>query len=530
MERVIILNKIEVTNTAIIINNYTMGDCPQLENKFKIYDPITHSYWYMGLEYDADNERLYLPRGIDLWFVKKMFWEEPHVIDCVRPRKFTDVYMRCLPRDDVQKEALRFMLGKQEYEKLKTHSQLSVNLSTGKGKTYITVAAIAYLSMTSIIITESVDWLKQWKKRFIEYTNITSKEICTISGSGNVFKLLSFSNDKISEYKVFLVTHDTLQYLGNNYGWEKVSELFIKLGIGVKVFDEAHLNFKNICLVDYYTNVYKTYYLTATPAKSSEHENKVYQLAFKNVSSIELFDEENDPHTHYVAMRFNSKPSPMQVSDCKNAYGLDRNKYVGYIFQQEEFYKICYIIMDIILKFTKTPEDKALIYIGTNAAIGIMYEWITNNYPELIDNVGIYTSIVSTEDKQKALTKRVILSTTKSAGAAVDIAGLKITVVLAEPFKSEVIARQSLGRTRADNTIYIELVDSAFRQCLKFYYYKLPIFEKYAKDCQIIKLTDDEINNRYMEILENRKQLLSQNKLPSAFEYIEFTNAFEYIN
>ena len=51
------------------------------------------------------------------------------------------------------------------------------------------------------------------------------------------------------------------------------------------------------------------------------------------------------------------------------------------------------------------------------------------------------------------LDKRIILSTVKSCGAAVDIKGLKLTILLAEPFKSEVQTIQTFGRTRDKDTM-----------------------------------------------------------------------------
>ena len=105
-------------------------------------------------------------------------------------------------------------------------------------------------------------------------------------------------------------------------------------------------------------------------------------------------------------------------------------------------------------------DGKTLFYIGTNDAILKIYQWLSDNYPEYIGDIGIYTSIAV--DKQSEREKKLILSTTKSAGAAEDLPNLKMTIVLAEPFKSEVLARQTLGRTRDDDTLYIELVDLGF--------------------------------------------------------------------
>ena len=101
-------------------------------------------------------------------------------------------------------------------------------------------------------------------------------------------------------------------------------------------------------------------------------------------------------------------------------------------------------------------------------------------------------------------TKRLILSTTKSAGLGEHIEGLKMTIVLAEPFKSEIIARQTLGRTRDDNTYYIELVDLGFRQITKFYNYKLHVYNKYAKEVYHDTLDTYEVATRSQRILEKQ--------------------------
>ena len=106
------------------------------------------------------------------------------------------------------------------------------------------------------------------------------------------------------------------------------------------------------------------------------------------------------------------------------------------------------------------------------------------NYPELANDVGIYSSI--SENKALAKTRKYILTTTKSAGAGEDIPGLKYSVVLAEPFRSEVLARQTLGRTRDPNTTYIELVDVGFKQISAYFNAKRQIFDKYASSTKVM--------------------------------------------
>lgn len=495
------MNKIIVKHTSIIINNYNIGDSIKLENNFTVYDKITHSYFLKGVEYVEDEKKLILPRGIDVFYLENIFQCKAVMDTSHDPMDFIDkVNIKYLPRDEIQEEAIAFMSGNTtKYKKNKNYSQFSVNLNTGKGKSYCSIINSAIHSIRSAVITSSINWLNQWKNYILEYTDIKSREIFTITGTPSIQRILS---KDMSQYKFILISHNTIKSYGDSFGWNKVSELFNHLKIGIKYFDEAHLNFVNMSKIDFYTNTYKTYYVTATPARSDKDENAIFQLYFKNVPAIDLFDENEDPHTNYIAIRYNSRPAPYEISECKNQYGLDRNKYTNYITGKDNYYKMIRIILDILFK----KKGKSLIYIGTNKAIFKTYEWISYNYPELINDIGIYTSAIPEDEKINQLNKKIILSTTKSTGTAMDIKGLECTVVLAEPFKSEVLARQTLGRTRSNNTLYIEVVDTGFNQILKYYYYKKPIFEKYALSCTEINIKQNELDYRSEQLILQRNQ------------------------
>jgi superfamily II DNA or RNA helicase len=505
------MSKIIVRHSSIVINNYELGDCPKLESLFSVFNRVTHDYYYLGIYYIPEQKRLLIPRGVDVHYIENLFGESAVLDTKYDPfDKLDSILIKYLPRDDRQKEALAFMLGEREYRYTKLKSQLAVNLNTGFGKTYCSIMTGAYMGVRSMIITSSISWLEQWKNFIIEYTDTKENEIYFISGSPSIHKLL---RSDMSKYKFILASHATIKSYGDKYGWDKVTELFRYTKIGFKFYDEAHLNFQNMYMIDYYTNTFRTYYVTATPAKSSEEENIIYQYYFKNIPSIDLFDEENDPHTNYIGLKYNSNPNPMEISECRNQYGLDRNKYTNYIVGKDNYYKILHVLLDMAIKNGK----KNLFYIGTNNAIEITKEWIVNNYPELTNEVGIFTSLTPKDEKDKQLNKRIILSTTKSCSAATDIKGLKMTVVIAEPFKSEVLARQSLGRTRDDDTYYIEVVDTGFVHINKYYEYKKPIFEKYALSCTEIRLDNNTLDNKVAAILNAR---LNRPVMP--IEYVEF--------
>ena len=500
------LPEIVVKNSCIKVYNYRFGSCPRVENSFAVFDKTTHSYYHLGIYYDEQNQILYLPRGIDIWFLEKSLGVNAKIEkDAFDPFDiYDDIKIKFLPRDDLQKEALRFMLGKKEYKATSTKSQLQINLNTGKGKTYISVATFAYTGIKTMIITYATNWLIQWKEKIIEYTNLSEKEICFITSSNMIYRLMGMKDHQIRKYKIFLITHATIKSFGDKNGWDKVTELFRKLKIGIKIFDEAHMNFSNMLMIDFYTNVYKTFYLTATAMRSDHRENQIYQTSMKNILAIELFDQENDPHSDYWAMLYSSKPKPQEISSCKNQYGLDRNKYINYAIYNDKFREMAIVAMDMVLNILKNGsyKDKCLIYIGTNNAIEVFSHWIVEIFPELIGQIGIFTSIVSAEEKENAKNKKIIITTTKSASACLDIANLKVVLLLNEPFASEVLARQTLGRLRDDNTIYIEIVDTGFYYCKSYYQRKKPVFAKYAKDCQQTKILDSELDSKYCKVIE----------------------------
>ena len=493
--------KIEVYRTHIEIHNYEPGDSKQIERRFGVYDPIYHKLYPKGRYYDEATKTLYLPRGTAISYLENIFQTEAVVKSDLDPiGKVGQLKLRYKPRDEVQHEALQFMLSLGKYSNNANYTMLSLNLPTGKGKTYCSITALSYLGLRSIIITNSNEWLSQWKAFFLEYTDIQSDEIYYIAGSPTLMKLY---NRDISKYKVVLCTHATLKSYASRNGWQAVHEFFKYMQFGCKVYDEAHLSFDNMFMIDCFTNTWLTYYVTATPNRSDEKEDKIYTGYFENVPSISLFDENVDPHTSYIGIRYNSNPDPIQISECRNKFGMDRNKYTNYLVHQENFYKMLRIILDMALK----KKGKHLFYIGTNEAIMIVKDWIYENYPELIGQVGVFTSITEKESKKEQLDKKIILTTTKSAGAAVDIPGLVETVVLAEPFKSKVLAQQSFGRTRAANTVYKDIVDTGFFFTKRFYEQKKSVFMKYATDCKEITIRNSELDERSKKIEDLRSRL-----------------------
>ncbi len=500
------MKKVIRTNTCYIINDYHMGDSLGLERNFEQWDPVRHKRELWGIYYDKEAERLYIPAGFEKWKITYNLKISDYDIEYLPNHSYktiSDIRMRYTPRDDRQIEALKFMCGVGEYQNTLSQPCMSVNLPTGAGKTFVSIGTIQNFKVKAIVITDSMSLLSQWNDVILQYTNLSDSDILNINGSDMVNMILAGKSKKADEAKIYLCSHGTLRSFGDNYGWSKIYELFETLGIGIKIFDEAHKNFQNMLMIDYFTNVWKTYYVTATPGRSSFTENRIFQISIGKVPDIDLWDE-TDAHTNYVAIKYNSHPDPGVIASCRSKYGLDRNKYINWLTQNPNFYKMVEVVLDMAYKTTIKSGGKVLIYIGTNDGILRVYKYICDNMPQYIDKVGVFTSLVEKSDKLEERDKTILLSTTKSAGAGEDIPNLRMTIVLAEPFKSEILARQTLGRTRAYNSLYVECVDLGFFYLKKYYQAKLPIFEKYAKTVDAVTLDGYELDKRATILRDQR--------------------------
>lgn len=494
--------KIVVRPTSIVINDYTWGDAPKIENKFRVWNKATRSVTFEHIVYDEHARKLYLPRGISVRSLENALDTKAYYqTTCDEYRvNSTQTLLKYGPKDDVQKESIRFLFGADEYSYTKNASQMMLALNTGAGKTYLGIAYMAFMNIKGIVIASSIDWLKQWKDRILEHCNIESKEVYSISGSPSIASLYKKKQAALDKIKVYLVTHSTLSSLASRQGWEAVGELFKYLGIGVKIFDEAHLYFGAMSHIDYFSNTYKTIYMTATPERGDEGDNKIFQLYFKNVPTINLFDPDKDPRTHYISIRYNSRMSPQDISNCGNFYGFNRMNYAAMITKYPNFQKMCHVVMDLISKMS----GRILIFMASNEAIQAVYDWILENYPEYTYSVGIYTSL--NKNKRSALNHKIILTTSISAGEALDVSDVFCSVQLAEPMKSRPKCRQRLGRTRIRGSYFIDVIDDSVHTIRKYYETNLTMYEEFAMDIKTIKFNDKQLEKVSSAIIEERSK------------------------
>lgn len=459
------IKKIICYHSHLELTNYEPGECPVLEKRLSVYDKIYYRYIPKGMIYDDKRKSLLIPSGVNSYWVS-MITERPVEVNS-EPDPYESMSIRLIqmPRSDLQKDAIAFLAGEGEFKNYTKYSQLVLNLDTGEGKTYAAIALICIKRMKALIIIHSNKIKNQWHERFTQYTDIDEHSIYEFTGSDKCARIIA-QPKKFARYKVFITTHDTLRSFGNSHGWEQVHELFKALEVGIKIYDEAHLEFSNIVKVDCYSNTKFTYYLTATFGRSELSEEFVFSRCFKSIPKYEQRERteyEGKKYIQYICFFYKSKPDIAQIASLKNKYGFDRNKYAEYqMYSDNQFLPY---LKSLVTIFTVNHHCKTLILLTKIDSIENAEEYLHTQFPDL--KIAIYHSKMKDKvAKEEALLKAdIIISTMKSLGVGADIPDLR-TVINTESYKSNIVTEQVIGRLRKppDNKIsfYVELVDLAF--------------------------------------------------------------------
>lgn len=477
-------NKIEVRHTSILINNYKLGDNIQLENMLSVYDKKYHRMKPIAYMYDEKSSTLYIPRGIRLSMLENMFNEQATIIYEANPSDKVIIHTKTPPKDDMQRKAISFIVGEGNDSYTKKYPQLLIQLPTGSGKTYIISASLEFLGTKAFIILPTDKLKLQMIKSLCEFTDIGKGYIKNIKSVDDIEKII---NDPYPKWKVYVACHSALITAANKNGWYILEKLFKHTGIGVKIYDEAHLYFENMLNIDFHTNTKKTIYVTATFKRSDYSENLVFMRSFNNVISYgDNLSNNYRKHVVYLGVKYNSKPSISEQCHLITNMGFNKIRYSEYQSEQDEFYDT----INFLIKYFRSYEGKIMILSTTIDSVCKIKKFIEDNFSDL--SVSEYHSKVNKNEKEKAFKSDIICTTPKSAGTGVDINGLR-TVIMCEAYSSEVEAEQVSGRLREysenDDTFYVELIDYGFDKVVKMWKNRLRVFKKKCKKLGMIDLS-----------------------------------------
>lgn len=482
---------IYVFHTHLEIVNITKQEAFQLEKMYSKWDEVYHKYIPILSYYE--NGIFYLPRGCDIDKIANLLYTK-NIIYGKREDKalrFREYDFIGTPKSTIQQDAVDFLLSRNRFVGSDKYSQKALNLDTGDGKTFTVIANVITRRLRTMIIVDAIKLKKQWMSEFTKFSNIPEDRLFDIDSSEDMIKL--YESDTV-DYDIFFVNHQTIASYAKQHGWLSVRRFFSKIGIGIKVVDEAHQFFRNTLLIDFFSNCRFTIYLTATFGRSDKRESYLFNEAF---SSVYRFGEETADyvdkvkHIIYNAVFFSSNIEIAELYRLSNKYGFSKDRYIEYVTSRDKN-KTCINAMLSILNDALEKEGRILIIGTTIESCEILKKVINKRFKSKLTVETVHSkkkdSFESTVENN-----RVIVSTVRSVGKGLNIPKLR-TVINLEPIASKVVFIQLMGRLRRydpntdESSYFYDLIDTSIQRCVEFYSFKKSAIDKKVKESLIINI------------------------------------------
>jgi superfamily II DNA or RNA helicase len=459
-----------------------------LERLLGVWDKFAHKVKFRAMNIDGDVA--IVPGGVELgqifalkradWKDMRSFFYEPRVVA---------MNLKVEPRGEHQEDAIQYLqgIGRHQFE-----NQKMLCLGTGQGKTFCALAHIARTQHAAIIFIDQKNLSDQWDEKVTEYTDIGTKEIYRIVGVDKMEKIKEKNSHQ--KYKLYLASIQTFAAYGKKHGWHAVGEWLQEAGIGIKVYDEAHVEWQTMCMIDLWSDVRQTVYLTATPRRSNYTEDKVYQEIFCTIPKYGLGTKYRDKVHTIGYLSIDTDPDLVIQNRLKKARGFDVNGWCSWICLEQNFRTLMKPIEQVVFDMVHSnPGVKVAIIAHTIEMVDKIHASLLDFFPMRRDIViaRYHGKVVKTE-KENALKADIMITTEKSFGKGMDRTDLEV-MICTVPFSSPVVAEQLKGRLRGESgkhAIYIDVRDSGFDSCERMWRERKPVLEASAEQVFNLELEE----------------------------------------
>lgn len=463
---------IYLSDSGTLITPYDKGQCPYLEFQTSEFDPIRHKHEEVSGFFNEEDhefatysfsEKELIPKFPNYEFVRVYGQKGNPIVNKFDIREgfeFTDTQNTILANS---------------IKSLSDSKSVFINLPTGVGKTVMTLELLSHIGKKAIIITYSVKILKQWQEELYSTTTACENSTLLIESSAHIDAIMEdrVKGLDLNKIDIFLITTSLITSYCSSHGWHELCKVFKKLGIGVKVVDEAHRRFSTTVKVNSYAPVQYNIYLSADFNQATFTRRKHFFSAFRKVPviSIDKQEMENFKHINAVVCEYSSKPSVAeQAVVVQNAYNWNLFLFSEYEFNKGKSFKIVKNIVLNILNSYKENEMhyKILILESKTSHVDSWTEKLREEFPGV--SIGRYHNDMPDSEKEETLDCEIIVSTYQSFSTAINIINPKIRHCISTVPVDIISHNQAAGRCRQIPNMwsfYWLLVDVDFEYPIK---------------------------------------------------------------
>lgn len=350
--------------------------------------------------------------------------------------------------------------------------------------TIMTLFALANIKQRVAMVIKPMyidRWLDVFYGKDIALKNVTVKDVMVVQGSKHLRSLFYLAQEGNLNVKIIVISNRTLaqyyQYYKENgqddfYANVKPEEMWELLGVGVRLIDEAHQEFYSTFMCDLHTHVPKSIELSGTLNPDDQFLKRMYEIMYPLYLRVNT-----GTNTKYIDMTgliygLSDDPKPVRTQRRGKTY-YSQAAYEESLFKEPKRIKRIKIMMgDLVEELfvaVRLPEHRLLIFFETVDMCTAIAEHLQNLYPEF--KVSRYTQAepASTLDEND-----IIVATPRSAGTAVDISKLQMTISFVMRSSSQELT-QMVGRLRQLKT------DKAQPTYYYLYTGQIPTHNVYAK-------------------------------------------------
>lgn len=473
---------IEVGRNNIIIRNVDKNSAgyKSMFKQFSLYDRVLHKYTFSIFQEEGND--IYLPASVTLPVIQGFFPKKEVTVNFQRTAKPKSIMYNMIhqPVNQLQSDAITFLMKMKKDPE--THQRF-LSLETGSGKTYVTINLISKLRKKALIIVDTIELASQWAREFSKHTDISPNKVVILSGQASIDKEVANPTGD-----VYIAIHRTL---GNMMSADinSINTLMNKLGIGIRIFDESHVEFGNICRINSFSNVEYTLYLTATPNRSAYQDDSLYAKVFRSVPYYNGKDLSPGKYHTVVLYKMNTHPSFDDRLSVRTQHGFNQAKWSSYA-ANDGYEHFIIAVKDIFDNFKLIERDKkTAIMLPTIELIKKLKNDLEDLFPGI--EIGTFIGEIPKNKRADELTKKFILTNDKIFDKGIDIKDLEILINFV-PIGSQVKTEQIIGRLRrkeGSSSVLIDVTDIGFDECIRQSKLRKRFYKKKAK--KIIDLKQD---------------------------------------
>lgn len=328
----------------------------------------------------------------------------------------------------------------------------TTNAPTGSGKSLMSMwAAMVIAKRTVMVVPAKYITEGKWIGDITKTLNVPREKLCVVKGSKAMRTIIDLGLAGEMEYDFIIISATTMYNFYKAYEEGRMEEegyncnpdeLYTVIGAGLRIIDEVHENFHLNYMQDLYGHVAKTIYMSATLVSDNSFINSMLEVAYPVGERIT--PEYDGKYIACTALTYRCNKVELLPHKRRKMYSqmLFEASILKKKFRSEAYAEMIYEIIVNEYISIREPGQKMMIFADTIEMCTFLTTVIKPRLEELVVN-----RFVGEDPDEYLYESDVVITTPKSAGTAVDIKGLKVTL-LTSAIGSRQLNAQILGRLR----------------------------------------------------------------------------------